>query len=87
MGEKMLTSMSFRLALLVVLMTLLIQPVHSKKDASGDSNSVRGYTKKDGTYVAPHQRTNPNGTQRDNWSSKPNYNPYTGKEGKKEPQK
>lgn len=61
--------------------------LHAKNTSSGNSNSVRGYAKKDGTYVAPHQRTNPNGTQRDNWSSKPNYNPYTGKEGKKEPQK
>lgn len=62
--------------------------INAKNTSSGgSSNSVRGYTKKDGTYVAPHQRTNPNGTQRDNWSSKPNYNPYTGKEGKKEPQK
>ena len=61
--------------------------LHAKNTSSGSSNSVRGYTKKDGTFVAPHQRTNPNGTQRDNWSSKPNTNPYTGKDGKKEPQK
>ena len=51
------------------------------------SHGVKGYIKKDGTYVAPHQQTNPNKTQRDNWSSKPNVNPYTGKEGTKEPQK
>jgi len=51
-----------------------------------DSN-VRGYTKKDGTYVAPHKRTTPNSTQKDNWSSKPNQNPYTGKSGTKEPKK
>jgi len=24
---------------------------------------VHGYTKKDGTYVVPHNRTSPNGTQ------------------------
>ncbi len=48
---------------------------------------VHGYTKKDGTYVAPHNRTSPNGTQRDNWSSKGNTNPYTGKEGTREPRK
>jgi hypothetical protein len=66
---------------------LYIPPCTAKgKNPNGDT-SVNGYSKKDGTYVAPHQRTNPNGTQRDNWSSKPNYNPYTGKEGKKEPQK
>ena len=48
---------------------------------------VKGYTKKDGTYVAPHRATNPNKTQRDNWSSKPNTNPYTGKQGTREPKK
>jgi hypothetical protein len=48
------------------------------------SHYVRGYTKKDGTYVAGHRATNPNKTQRDNWSSKPNTNPYTGKKGTKE---
>lgn len=55
--------------------------------SSGSSGSVRGYTKKNGTHVAPHHRTAPNNTQRDNWSSKPNTNPYTGKEGTKEPQR
>ncbi|GEO43624.1 hypothetical protein SAE02_77720 [Skermanella aerolata] len=30
--------------------------------------SVRGYTRKDGTYVAPHIRTSPNGTCADNFS-------------------
>jgi hypothetical protein len=43
--------------------------------------SVSGYTKSNGTYVAPHVRTSPNTTQRDNWSSKPNTNPITGKAG------
>jgi hypothetical protein len=58
-----------------------------KSNGSSKSNNVRGYTKKDGTYVAPHNRTNPNNTQRDNWTSKPNQNPYTGKDGTKEPKK
>lgn len=56
-------------------------------DSSGGSHSVRGHVKKDGTYVQPHRATNPNNTQRDNWSSKPNVNPYTGKQGTKEPRK
>lgn len=51
------------------------------------AGKVSGYTKKDGTYVAPHQRTSPNSTQRDNYSSKPNVNPYTGKAGTKDPEK
>lgn len=53
--------------------------------SSGGSHSVSGYTKRDGTHVAPHHATNPNNTKRDNWSSKPNVNPYTGKEGTKDP--
>lgn len=42
---------------------------------------VRGYVRKDGTYVAPYQRTAPNGTINDNYSTKGNVNPYTGKAG------
>jgi hypothetical protein len=49
------------------------------------SKRVNGYTKKDGTYVVPHHRSDANRTQRDNYSSKPNVNPYTGKQGTKEP--
>jgi len=51
------------------------------------NHPVRGYTKKNGTYVQPHHQTNPNHTQRDNWSSKPNVNPYTGKQGTRTPKK
>lgn len=56
-------------------------------EAKGGSHGVKGYTKKDGTYVAPHHQTNPNSTKRDNYSSKGNVNPYTGKEGTKTPDK
>jgi hypothetical protein len=45
--------------------------------------SVRGYIKRSGTYVIPHYRTSPNKIKTDNWSSKGNYNPYTGKKGYK----
>ena len=41
-------------------------------------HAVRGHVKKDGTYVAPSRATNPNRTQRDNYSSKPNVNPVYG---------
>jgi hypothetical protein len=44
-----------------------------------------GYTTRRGTYVAPHYQTAPNQTKVDNWSSKPNVNPTTGKEGTKDP--
>lgn len=42
---------------------------------------VKGYTKKDGTYVAPHYRSSPNNSVYDNYSAKGNVNPYTGKVG------
>lgn len=44
---------------------------------------VSGYTKKNGDYVAPHERSAPNRTQKDNYSTKGNTNPYTGKSGTK----
>jgi hypothetical protein len=80
---------------LIISLALFIPPIFAKQSSSDSyksngsskSNNVRGYTKKDGTYVAPHNRTNPNNTQRDNWTSKPNQNPYTGKDGTKEPQR
>jgi hypothetical protein len=49
------------------------------------SYGTRGYVKKDGTYVEPHRSTKPNSTVNDNWSTKPNVNPYTGKAGTREP--
>lgn len=54
--------------------------------SGGGSHSVRGYTRKDGTYVAPHQQTNPNSSKYDNWSTKGNVNPYTGKKGTVDPE-
>jgi hypothetical protein len=38
----------------------------------GTTHSVKGYTKKNGTKVAPHQKTYPNKTKKDNlrYSSK-----------------
>lgn len=41
--------------------------------------SVKGYYRKDGTYVAPHYRSDPDGIKTNNWSYPGNTNPYTGK--------
>ncbi len=46
---------------------------------------VKGYYRKNGTYVAPHYRSSPNGNKYDNWSTKGNVNPHTGKHGSKSP--
>ena len=42
---------------------------------------VRGYTRSDGTYVNGYYRSSPNHTKLDNFSTKGNYNPYTGQKG------
>jgi hypothetical protein len=49
------------------------------------STYVQGYTRRDGTYVAPHYRSDPNNTINDNWSTQGNTNPYTGESGRKKP--
>ena len=40
-----------------------------------------GYTKRNGTYVQPHVKTNSNSTNRDNFSTRSNTNPFTGTAG------
>ena len=46
---------------------------------------VSPHTRQDGTYVAPHYQTNPNNTQRDNYGTQGNVNPYTGQYGTRTP--
>ncbi|BCA00028.1 hypothetical protein [Bradyrhizobium diazoefficiens] len=50
-----------------------------------NSHSVSGYTRSNGTYVQPYVATNPNGTQRDNYGTSGNVNPYTGATGHRTP--
>lgn len=42
---------------------------------------VDGYQRRNGRYVAPHARTQPDGVFQNNWSTKGNVNPHTGKVG------
>jgi len=55
--------------------------------SSSGSHAVKAHTTKKGTHVAATRATNPNKTKRDNYSSKGNVNPATGKEGTKDPSK
>ncbi len=62
------------------------QPGFSKKAYGHKSNNaehVSGYRAKSGRYVSPHMRTRSNSTRYDNFSTKGNVNPYTGKAGTK----
>jgi len=68
--------------ILFLLFALLI--TFSSAIAQSKSSSdvyVRGYTRKDGTVVPGHYRSAPNSTNRDNFSTRGNTNPYTGKKG------
>ncbi len=60
-------------------------PSSSFSQPSGSSHSISGYTKSNGTYGAPSHATNPNATKADNWTTKGNINPHTGKPGTKSP--
>lgn len=62
----------------VLLISLLfITPVNKAEAYS----RVRGYYKSSGTYVQPYFRSNSNSYKWDNYSSKGNSNPWTGKRG------
>jgi hypothetical protein len=55
------------------------------RGGKGGTVTVRPYTKKDGTMVDGHHRSAPDGSKSNNWSSKGNVNPFTGKPGTKDP--
>lgn len=67
-------------ALIALALAAAVAPALAK-----GSHATKAYVKKDGTIVAPAVATNPNKTQRDNYSAKGNVNPATGKEGTKTP--
>ena len=87
--------MSIKPIIAAVLGALVITPLVLAKGAhSGNQSStyksynstpkehnVSGYTRKDGTYVAPHQRSNRDEARNNNWTTEGNKNPHTGKDG------
>ncbi len=59
---------------------------HSRATGTGSTSSrthVSAYTKKDGTRVQAHNRSKADRTKLNNWSTKGNVNPDTGKAGTK----
>ncbi len=46
---------------------------------------VNGYFRSDGTYVQGHWRSSPDSSYNNNYSTKGNYNPYTGQKGTQRP--
>jgi len=50
-----------------------------------NTHTSSGYTNTHGTYVQPYVATNPNSTQRDNFTATGNVNPTTGSVGTHRP--
>ena len=73
------------LATALMLAATAAQAQYLGTGSNPNSHGVSGYTANNGTYVAPHQQTNPNNTQRDNYSATGNVNPYTGAVGTRNP--
>jgi hypothetical protein len=67
-------------AVLAALVMFVGAPLHAQGKVR-----VKAHVTKKGAYIAPHVRTAPNKKRTDNWPSKPNVNPYTGKKGTVDP--
>lgn len=65
---------------LLIIFSFLLSPICYAKTVR-----VKGSFTKTGTYRQPSVRTSPNKTKLDNWSTKGNVNPYTGKKGTVDP--
>lgn len=73
--------------LIIGLLILAVIPITYTKENNTNTyaqTQVKGYYKKNGTYVAPHYRSSKDGYHNNNWSVKGNVNPHTGKRGTKE---
>ena len=72
---------------LIFISVLSLATMFVNAQSNPNSTPVKGYTKKNGTFVQPSHRTAPNHTQKDNFGSKGNTNTFTGKSGTKTPKK
>jgi opacity protein-like surface antigen len=69
---------------IILFSVLVLSMLVSVNAADAKTVKVKGYYKPStGTYVSPSYRTSPNKVKFDNYSSKGNYNPYSGKKGYK----
>jgi hypothetical protein len=57
----------------------------SSRSTNSSSHYTQSYSRTDGTLVPGYRATNPNGTKLDNYSTKGNINPWTGRPGTKSP--
>jgi hypothetical protein len=67
--------------MLLVTVGLFAFAFNAQAQVNPSQTYVQGYTKADGTYVQGYYKTTPNNTNRDNFTTKPNVNPYTSQPG------
>jgi hypothetical protein len=73
--------MKLFLAAALMLAATAVQAQGYGTGSNPNSHGVSGYTTNSGTFVAPHEQTNPNSTQMDNYGTRGNVNPSTGAVG------
>lgn len=66
-----------------IVLTLLVLGLLTIGHSANAATRVRGYYKKNGTYVGSYYKSSSNYSKFDNYSSWGNYNPYSGKRGYK----
>ena len=72
----------------ILVLMLFVGLLSFSASAEAKTVRVKGYYKPStGSYVSPSYRTSPNKYKFDNYSTKGNYNPYTGKKGYSSPYK
>lgn len=64
---------------------ILVMALVSMASIAYADQFVEGYTRQDGTYVAPHYRSTPDNSYNNNYNTQGNYNPYNGNEGTNRP--
>src|SRR5204862_189267 len=83
MAETMMASEQYGHGTLSILSLLLL--LGTAAPLLAQDVSVKGYYRRDGTYVQPHMRSTPDSSYNNNWSTYPNVNPYTGQQGTRQP--
>lgn len=95
-GDDHMKKWTFALALVIASATAVSAQLYGTQQRNSgfgmygtgsnpSSHQADGYTRNNGTYVAPHYQTNPNNTQMDNYGTRGNQNPYTGQYGTRRP--
>ena len=71
----------------IVLLSVFVLGLFVSASSAESVTRVRGYYKKSGTYVVPHYKSTRDSFKFNNYSTKGNYNPFTGKKGYTSPYK